>query len=499
MREMTIGKSFALATGACLGLLCVLALVANFGLTASQQSVNALADYYLPSNIAAGQLGRDIPQLRALYWMHLASNDKTDMDRIEGNIRETSAQIEADFGLYKKTMDDNEEDRGQLAELQKDVANLELAWQRVYPLSRAGKTDDAVTLLKQVGDSANEATMATVTKILDYNKRVARDAASASVTSTERSIWITRVLSVVALVTGVLLSWFLTRRTTAVLRSAALTLGQGAEQVVSAASQVSASSQTLAQGASEQAATIEEMSSASSEVNSMAQRNTANSTSTAQMVATSQQRFAETNHLLDGLLEAMAGIDGSSKKISKIIKVIDEIAFQTNILALNAAVEAARAGEAGMGFAVVAEEVRNLAQRSAQAAKDTASLIEDSITKSADGKQNVDRVTEAVRSLTAEAGKMKELVDEINLGSVEQARGIDQISRSMSQMEQVTQSNASTSEQTSAAAQQMAAQAEAMRETVGRLEHLVDGSRSTAGNLLSMKAPHGKNKSSLAA
>ena len=189
------------------------------------------------------------------------------------------------------------------------------------------------------------------------------------------------------------------------------------EQVASAASQVSSSSQSLAQGSSEQAASLEETSASSEEINSMARKNTENSRAAAALVTQSQQRFVAD--------QRVAGPDGGgdgrhqtqSGKISKIIKVIDEIAFQTNILALNAAVEAARAGEAGMGFAVVADEVRNLAQRCAQAAKDTAALIEESIAKSNDGKVKVDEMAAAIRVITEEFGKVKILVDEVNLGS----------------------------------------------------------------------------------
>ena len=141
----------------------------------------------------------------------------------------------------------------------------------------------------------------------------------------------------------------------------------------------------------------------------------------------------------------------SSDKISKIIKTIDEIAFQTNILALNAAVEAARAGEAGMGFAVVADEVRNLAQRCAQAAKDTAGLIEESIAKSNDGKPKLDQVAKAIAAITEDSGKVKTLVDEVSLGSQEQARGLEQISKAIAQMEQVTQKTAASAEERSAA------------------------------------------------
>jgi methyl-accepting chemotaxis protein/methyl-accepting chemotaxis protein-1 (serine sensor receptor) len=276
---------------------------------------------------------------------------------------------------------------------------------------------------------------------------------------------------------------FIVRQINHDLRFTVTSLAEGAEQIAAAATQVSSSSQSLAQGASEQAASIQETSAATEEINSMARRNTENSNSTAAMVSTSLTRFEETDQSLTEMVAAMDGINASSEQISRIIKVIDQIAFQTNILALNAAVEAARAGEAGMGFAVVADEVRNLAQRSAQAAKDTATLIEDSIAKSQAGKRKVDQVATAIRSITADSSRMKLLVDEINLGSQEQSRGIDQISRSISEMEKVTQSNASSAEQSAAAAEQLTAQSQSVQEIVRHLNALVGASTAVHNGL----------------
>jgi methyl-accepting chemotaxis protein len=170
----------------------------------------------------------------------------------------------------------------------------------------------------------------------------------------------------------------------------------------------------------------------------------------------------------------MKDINTSSEKISKIIKVIDEIAFQTNILALNAAVEAARAGEAGMGFAVVADEVRNLAQRSAQAAKDTSQLIEESISCSQQGQTSLQQVAEAIHGITDSAIKVRVLVDEVKLSSQEQAHGVDQISKAMSQMEQVTQKAASGAEESAAAGEELNAQAETMRHVVSEIHAMVE-------------------------
>src|SRR5260370_26872262 len=259
------------------------------------------------------------------------------------------------------------------------------------------------------------------------------------------------------------------------LRQTVTELSEGSEQVSSAAAQVSSSSQSLAQGSSEQAASLEQTSASSEEINSMARKNTENSRSAADLVAQSRQQVEETNHALEQTVAAMGEINTQSGKISKIIKVIDEIAFQTNILALNAAVEAARAGEAGLGFAVVADEVRNLAQRCAQAARDTSGLIEESIAKSHDGKVKVDQVVTAIRAITEESAKVKTLVDEVNLGSEEQVRGIEQIGKAIIQMEQVTQQTAANAEESASAAGQLNAQSETLKDIVDQLATMVGG------------------------
>jgi len=285
-----------------------------------------------------------------------------------------------------------------------------------------------------------------------------------------------RTLSIVMMLLSICVGCavvFVVRGIVEVLRGSIIELGDGADQVANAASQVSSSSQSLAQGASEQAASLEETSASSEEINSMARKNTDNSRSTASLLGDSQVKVQQANDHLEEMVTSMNLITDSSGKISRIIKVIDEIAFQTNILALNAAVEAARAGEAGMGFAVVADEVRSLAQRSAQAAKDTAILIEDSIRRADEGKLKVDQVAEAIKEVTADAGRVKVMVDEISLGSEEQSRGIDQIGRAISQMEQVTQTTAATAEESAAAAEELSAQSEALKDVVGRLRTMV--------------------------
>jgi methyl-accepting chemotaxis protein len=266
-------------------------------------------------------------------------------------------------------------------------------------------------------------------------------------------------------------------RMTRQLQTVASDLHETAGQMASAAGQVASSSQALAQGSSEQAASLEETSASSEEINSMACRNTENSRSAAAMMTDSQQKFVQTNQSLEEMEVAMGEIKTSSGKVSKIIKVIDEIAFQTNILALNAAVEAARAGEAGAGFAVVADEVRNLAQRCALAAKDTSSLLEESLTKSNHGMTKVGQVAVAIRIVTEQSAVVKGLMDDVSTGSQEQARGMEQITKAIAQMEQVTQSTAAAAEESASASEELSTQADGLRGVVETLTLMVGGGK----------------------
>jgi methyl-accepting chemotaxis protein len=250
-------------------------------------------------------------------------------------------------------------------------------------------------------------------------------------------------------------------------------LTQAAQGTASAAGQVSTSAQSLSQGATEQAASLEETSASMEEMASMTRQNAENSQSAASLMNEVDAKVQGSNQALGDMVTSMASIQESSQQVAKIIKTIDEIAFQTNILALNAAVEAARAGEAGMGFAVVADEVRNLAQRSAQAARDTASLIEESIAKAESGNAKVEVVATAISGITESVTKVKGLVEQVSAASRQQSQGIDQVSQAISQMEKVTQTTAATAEESAAASEELTAQAEGAMQVVGRLELLV--------------------------
>jgi uncharacterized phage infection (PIP) family protein YhgE len=289
-----------------------------------------------------------------------------------------------------------------------------------------------------------------------------------------QSSWALGVFSCTLLI-ACTFAFFVMRSTTRSLRTSLASLADGAREVVLACGRMADSAKSLSQGATEQAASIEETSASMEEMASMTRMNAEHSQTTADLMVEVERSVHASNQALQLMVGSMTGITESSSKVAKIIKTIDEIAFQTNILALNAAVEAARAGEAGMGFSVVAEEVRNLAQRSAQAARDTTLLIEESIVKSQAGSQRVTEVAASIEAITRSAEAVKTLVDSISEASRQQSRGIEQVSQAIAQMERITQTTAATAEESAAASEELNSQAENSMSVVSGVEALVGG------------------------
>ncbi len=301
-----------------------------------------------------------------------------------------------------------------------------------------------------------------------------KDSQQRSASLRSQSLFVNILMGLVLLVISVL-AFLVVRNICRTLSGAIHELAEGAVQIAGAASQVSSASQSLAQGASEQAASLEETSASTEEIGALARQNSEHSLGAADLVTQSQAKILATNQALSQMVVAMREIGTHSDKISRIIKTIDEIAFQTNLLALNAAVEAARAGEAGLGFSVVAGEVRNLAQRCALAASDTSILIAESVTKAADGKARVDQVASAIQVITTEAAKVKTLVDEVSCGGREQSCGADQIGKAIVQMQQVTQTIAAQAQEGAAAAEELHAQSATLNGIVRGLTRMVEG------------------------
>lgn len=290
-----------------------------------------------------------------------------------------------------------------------------------------------------------------------------------------------RIRNYIAWITGAFLLitiavvWFFSRSLTGPIYRVSNGLGEGAQQVAAASSQVSSASQTLAEGTSEQAASIEETSSSLEEMSSMTKRN-AESAGEARTIAQDAQGVAaKANSELSSLVEAMTNIGRSSEQTGKIIKTIDEIAFQTNLLALNAAVEAARAGEAGAGFAVVADEVRSLAMRAAEAAKNTSTLIENTMTAVRTGSGFTKSTQDAFALTQEKVNNIMKLVDEMAAASSEQAQGIEQINKAVTEMEKVVQRNAASAEESASASEELNAQAEQMKSYVADLLSVIGG------------------------
>ncbi len=282
-------------------------------------------------------------------------------------------------------------------------------------------------------------------------------------------------ISAMAILVGLAISFFLTRVVTQSLNKVINGLSEGAEQVVSASGQISSASQSLAEGATEQAASIEETSASFEEISSMTKQNAQNAGRADTQMKEASQVIAQANNSMKELTLSMQEITRASEDTSKIIKSIDEIAFQTNLLALNAAVEAARAGEAGAGFAVVADEVRNLAMRAADAAKNTANLIEMTVKNVKDGSVLVSKTNEDFVRMAKTASSVAELVGEIAAASKEQSQGIEQVNNAMAEMDKVVQQNAASAEENAAASEEMNAQAAQMQVFVDDLFAIVGG------------------------
>ncbi len=480
-QKKTLGFKIYLGSGLLAAFLLVLGGFSIYSISSLQQKMNSTANREVRKIDLAGRTTTGFNQMlasaRGILLGTMTSNTEM-VSSSEATLQEAREQVSASLGGIAPLVYDAE-CRGLVGTLSGHSRVLDERLNRFQSAIRGQRLDEAVQVLNvEMGPLLLGASADAKRFLAAQGKHITDNASTADQQGTlSRLLAILLSCLTLAVAIGLIVTFYQSNNE---LRQIASEIGEGSRQVAGAAQQVSGSSQALAQGSSEQAASLEETSASTEEINSMTQKNAESARHAATETEKADELLKETDQKLTQMIGSMREINSSSEKISKIIRVIDEIAFQTNILALNAAVEAARAGEAGMGFAVVADEVRNLAQRCAQAAKDTSDLIEESIVRSNEGKSRLDEVANCVTRVFDNASRIKELANEVNVGSQEQARGIEQISRSVAQMQQVTQSTAASAEESASAGEEMSAQAHSLHDAVGRLNVLVGGGSSAA-------------------
>ncbi|PTX96513.1 methyl-accepting chemotaxis protein [Opitutus sp. ER46] len=467
MKTITIGKRIGIILAS---LSLALLIVGGFGISRVLQLrsiAETIVDEALPGVVLLGRIEARANEIQGHNGRLLSLKDAPSRQQLIAAIKQSVADNNKDSEAYAKNMS-TEEDKRLFANFMAARTTNRQSRDKYFALI---ETDPAAA--EEVFNTSLTASYTTYAKavdaLLDYNTTRANQFGVQITRDVDKTITFILIVTVISLAAGIALSVITMRAILKVLGEVSDSLHAGAAQTTSAAGEVATASQSLATGSTQQAASLEETSASLEEISSMTKRNAENAQKAKDLAGTARQAADTGVADMSAMKTAMDGIKSSSDEIAKIIKTIDEIAFQTNILALNAAVEAARAGEAGAGFAVVAEEVRNLAQRSAHAARETAQKIEGAIHRTTQGVEISNKVAVSLEEIATRSRQVDELVVEIATASLEQDQGITQVTGAVAQMDHVTQSNAASAEESASAAEELSAQAKAMEDNVRQL------------------------------
>jgi methyl-accepting chemotaxis protein len=520
--DLKIATKLIVSFGAVLLLTLAMGVSGIYSMSRVNQASTDIAEDWMPSVRAVMDLRTDVGELRRWELAHMLNDDEKGMAGYEKRMEESLATMKAHRDAYEKLISSPEE-KALATEFDKSWTAFMADHARMIALSRANQKVEA----RAVASGSSAKTLGEINGIV--NKLVALnteggDAASNAATAIYNSARMTSIILLVLNIgIGMALAMWIARIVSAPLQEAvslardvaggdltraidvrtACETGQlmqalkdmtgnlqtlvsqvrrGTDTIATASSEIASGNQDLSSRTEEQASSLEETASSMEELTSTVKQNADNARQANQLAQSASGIAVKGGDVVGQVVGTMASINESSRKIVDIISVIDGIAFQTNILALNAAVEAARAGEQGRGFAVVASEVRNLAQRSAAAAKDIKALINDSVEKVAAGSSLVNQAGSTMNEIVTSITRVTDIMSEITSASVEQSAGIEQVNTAIVQMDQVTQQNAALVEEAAAAA-------ESMQEQAARLSEVVSVFKLLASATPAMAAP----------